>query len=299
MVSRVLISHFAKSGIILPMKIAVLADIHGNRQAMTTVMDHIDKWQPDHVIVNGDTVNRGPCPRLCWQTISTRMAEDGWQHTLGNHEVYQLNMLENSLESDIEKQVFKPLLKAHRKLDGLVPSFQELPGQISLYAPDGSEIRFTHASMQGNRDSIFVDSSLPTLRAQIAPPPAIFITSHTHMAFQKQVDDTLLVNCGSVGTPADKDVRASYAQVEWQNGRWQANIIRLDYDREATIRDFNETGFLADDDPFAQLVFKEWLEADFYVFRWMDLYFDDVMVGKIELETAVTEYLTKRQGETT
>jgi predicted phosphodiesterase len=280
------------------MKIAVLADIHGNRQAMATVLAHIDAWQPDHIVVNGDTVNRGPCSLACWQTISTRMAQDGWQHTRGNHEDYHLNMLNKGFGSDIERQVFMPLAKAHRQLDGVVPSFKELPSQVSLFAPDGSELRVTHASMAGNRDSIFVDSSLTTLQEQIAPPPAIFVTAHTHIAFQKQVGETLLVNCGSVGTPADKDVRASYAQITWENGRWHAHIIRLDYDREATMRDYQESGFLSEDNFFARLVYKEWLEADFYVYHWMELYFDDVMAGKIELETAVTEYLTQRAGET-
>jgi predicted phosphodiesterase len=279
------------------MKIAVLADIHGNRQAMATVLAHIDTWQPDHVVVNGDTVNRGPCSLACWQTITKRMADDGWQHTRGNHEDYQLNILDKGFSSKIEQQVFMPLAKAQRQLDGVVPSFKELPPQVSLFAPDGSELRVTHASMAGNRDSIFVDSPLAILQEQIAPPSAIFVTAHTHMAFQKRVGETLLVNCGSVGTPADKDVRASYAQVTWENGRWHAQIVRLDYDREATMRDFHESGFLSDDDFFARLVYKEWLEADFYVYRWMELYFDDVMAGKIDLETAVTEYLTQRAIE--
>jgi len=280
------------------MKIAVLADIHGNRQAMDTVIDHIDQWQPDHVIVNGDTVNRGPCSFFCWQTVTQHIADDGWLHTLGNHEVYQLNTHKNGFKSDLERQVFLPLIKINKQLGDRVPLFNDLPSQVSLFAPDGSELRATHASMRDNRDSIFSDSSLSALREQIAPPPAVFVTAHTHMAFQTQVDETLLVNCGSVGTPADKDIRASYAQIAWENGRWQAQIIRLDYDRDATIQDYKEAGLLSDDDYFIQLIFQEWLEADFFVFRWMDLYYDDVMAGKIPLETAVTQYLQQRAGET-
>ena len=273
------------------MKIAVLADIHGNRQAMETVIAHIDKWQPDHVIINGDTVNRGPCSRLCWEAITSRVANDGWQHTFGNHEGYHLELQENGFKSDLERKIFMPLAKAHQQLNGHVSAFHDLPPQISLYAPDGSELRVTHASMKGQRDSIFEDSLLPTLREQITPAPAVFVTSHTHKAFQRQVDDTLLVNTGSVGTPADEDVRASYAQVVWQNGRWQADIIRLEYDRESTIRDYQESGFLADDDYFAQLIFREWLDAHFHMYRWFKLHYEDVLAGKISLETAVTKFL--------
>lgn len=273
------------------MKIAILADIHGNRQAMETVIAHIDKWHPDHVIVNGDTVNRGPCSRVCWEAVTNRVVNDSWQHTFGNHEGYHLEIQKNGFKSEIERQIFMPLAKAQQQLDGHVSTFYDLPRQVSLYAPDGSELRITHASMKGQRDSIFADSSLPTLREQIAPPPAVFVTSHTHAAFQRQVDDTLLVNSGSVGTPADGDVRASYAQVVWKNGRWQAKIIRLDYDRESTIRDYKESNFLSDDDFFIQLIFREWLDARFHVYRWMDLCYEDVVAGNVSLETAVTQFL--------
>jgi len=42
------------------MKLAVLADIHGNYRALETVIDHIQTWHPDQVLVAGDIVNRGP-----------------------------------------------------------------------------------------------------------------------------------------------------------------------------------------------------------------------------------------------
>ena len=276
------------------MKIAILADIHGNRQAMETVIAHIDTWQPDQVVVNGDTVNRGPCSLACWQTIAARMADDGWLHTMGNHEGYHLGFLQKGFNSDLERRIFMPLAKAHQELNGTVNAFKALPPQVSLYAPDGSELRVTHASMLGQRDSIFADNPLTQLREQISPPPAVFVTAHTHKAFQQQVDETLLVNSGSVGTPADQDARASYAQIGWENGRWQAQIIRLTYNREATIQDYKASGFLSDDDFFAQLIFKEWLETDYYAGPWMDIYYDDVKAGKIGLETAVIQYLQQR-----
>lgn len=42
------------------MKIATLADIHGNYQALITVIDHVERWKPDLVFVLGDIINRGP-----------------------------------------------------------------------------------------------------------------------------------------------------------------------------------------------------------------------------------------------
>ena len=47
------------------MKIAVLSDIHGNFVALQAVFEHIEAWRPDHTIVAGDIVNRGPRSKDC------------------------------------------------------------------------------------------------------------------------------------------------------------------------------------------------------------------------------------------
>ena len=42
------------------MKLAIIADIHGNLQALEAVLTDIKNQNVDTVIVNGDMVNRGP-----------------------------------------------------------------------------------------------------------------------------------------------------------------------------------------------------------------------------------------------
>ena len=42
------------------MKLAILADIHGNLPAFRVVTDHIERWKPDAVLLAGDVVNRPP-----------------------------------------------------------------------------------------------------------------------------------------------------------------------------------------------------------------------------------------------
>ena len=73
-------------------KLAVLSDIHGNFAALQAVADHIDRWQPDAVVVAGDIVNRGPRSRDCLRFVLARAAEAGWQIIRGNHEEYVLRV---------------------------------------------------------------------------------------------------------------------------------------------------------------------------------------------------------------
>ena len=128
--------------------------------------------------------------------------------------------------------------------------------QISLRAPDGGEARVVHASMRHNRDNILPDTPDEILREQIAPAPPLICVGHTHRPLIRMIDATLVVNAGSAGLPFDGDVRASYAQLTWQAG-WQATIARVNYDRDQTKRDYEETGFMRDSGPIAALIYDE------------------------------------------
>ena len=75
------------------MKIAALADIHGNYQALITVIHHVEAWNPDLVIVLGDIINRGPRSLDCLYLIQEKEKSNSWQVIKGNHEGYVLNFV--------------------------------------------------------------------------------------------------------------------------------------------------------------------------------------------------------------
>lgn len=272
------------------MKVAILSDIHGNLAALQRVADHVAGWQPDVVVVNGDTVNRGPHSRAAWQFVRSQA---GWQLLKGNHEEYVIGhgsegeAGRNGRSFQINYMSYWTFLQ-HR---GQVAELARLPDSLSLFAPDASELRLRHASMKHNRDGIWADSSDETVRGQIGQPPAVFATAHTHQPFVRQVGQTTVVNSGSTGTPADGDVRASYAQLVWRQNQWTAEIVRLPYDRAATQRAYVASGFLAEAGPIGWLIFYEWQHASGFVYPWMRRYYDGVMAGEIGLETAVRRHL--------
>ena len=70
------------------MKIAVLTDIHANYRALETVIDHVERWNPDLVFVAGDIVNRGPRSECCKHKVEEKRINDGWKVIRGNHEDY-------------------------------------------------------------------------------------------------------------------------------------------------------------------------------------------------------------------
>ena len=48
------------------MRIAVIADIHGNLPALEAVLEALDTLQPDQIVVSGDVVDGGPDSAACW-----------------------------------------------------------------------------------------------------------------------------------------------------------------------------------------------------------------------------------------
>lgn len=199
------------------MKLAVISDIHGNLPALQTVTAHLDRWQPDQVIVNGDVVNRGPLSDACWQFVEERRQADGWLVLRGNHEEFVTAWQTRPTPAgDPEPGLYLDSYWVYQQLNGSIPQLTGLPNCHTIPSPDSQELRLTHASMRHNRDGILQQAPAAELRAQIAPAPSVFVTAHTHRPFIRTIDQTQVINVGSVGAPFDGDLRASYAQLTWQ-----------------------------------------------------------------------------------
>lgn len=275
------------------MKIAVLSDIHGNVPALRAVVDDIDAWQPDQVIVNGDIVNRGPCSQTCLEFVLNRQKEDGWHILSGNHEKYLLSCASPEFSSDDPAfEVNRFAYWTNQQLNGAMSQLASLPEQFVWWASDGSEFRVIHASMRSNRDGLYIEQSDAALVRRIAPAPAVFVTGHTHQAFVREVDHSLVVNAGSAGAPFDLDWRPSYGRFTWhKHSGWKAEIRRIVYDRCLIEEDYVRSGFLAEAGPLAQLMLVELRRARGLIFRWAEQYEKAVLEGEISIEESVKNIL--------
>lgn len=274
------------------MKIAVFADVHSNLDALETVLDHIDRWRPDRVLVAGDIINRGPNPRACTARVLDRAKAEGWAVIRGNHERYVLmNSTGNLPVQGPEYGIIRHAKWTYDQLNGLIEPIAALPVQWDMMDDAGHEIRMVHASMLGDRKGIFPDDPTASLREKIAPAPKVLLVGHTHRPLIRTVDDSLVVNVGAVGAPFDGDPRAAYGQLTLVDGAWQAEVVRLDYDREHAIADFHESGYLEESGDFARLILAEFREARSLIPGWYRAFEDPVMRGEMTLKASVDRYL--------
>jgi putative phosphoesterase len=279
------------------MKIAVLSDIHGNVPALHAVTEHLDSWQPDQVIVNGDTVNRGPCSHKALRFVLDKQESDGWQVLRGNHEDYLLRCARpDAPQSGPLFEVNRFAHFAFHQLNGEIETLKDMPRRFRWIAPDGSEFRVVHASMHNNRDGIYDELPEDELRQKIAPAPSVYVTGHTHQPLIRQIDQTLVVNTGSVGAPFDLDWRPSYGRFTWQPDHgWQADVFRVDYDRQLVERDFVSSGFLKDGGPLAQIMLVELRRSRGLIYHWASQYEQMVINEEISIEESVKRVLQENE----
>jgi len=278
------------------MKIAVLTDIHANLPALQRVTEDFERWGPDEVIMGGDLVTRGPYPRECLDFVREKQRQNGWRMVRGNHEDYVINQARpGAPRSGPAFEAHRATIWALQQIDNDVSDLEAMPFQQSWLDPAGKEARCVHASMLGNRDGIYPETTDDELGAKIGlgkgDPPAVLCVGHTHRPLIRRYLDTLVVNAGSVGLPFDGNRRASYARLTWKPNHWQAEIVRLDYDWSQTERAFVENGYLAGGGPLVELVLLEFYHARSQLFTWARRYQHRVQAGEITMEASVHAHL--------
>lgn len=270
------------------MKVAVISDIHGNLPALRATVAHVDAWSPDLVVVNGDIINRGPNSGECLEWMLERRERLGWHLLRGNHEEFVLDC--GGPDQPLSGPAYEIREFAHfalAQVSGMISDLLTLPDVYERPAPNGALLRIAHASMRSNRDGVYPMTTDEELRKQIAPAPAVFVTGHTHRPLIRRIDQTVVVNTGSVGSSFDDNRRAGYGRFTWTGEEWRAEIVRLDYDFDQIEIDYARSGFLERGGPLAQLMLVELRKARGLIHRWASRYEEAVLSGNMTLEASV------------
>lgn len=278
------------------MKIAVISDVHGNIPALQAVLEDIERWRPDWMIVNGDLINRGPSSLQVLQMLLEQHPETAFLK--GNHEDFVLacGTSEEPKSGPVyEMRRFSHWTYAQLGQDGL-DRIAGWDDSLDLDGPEGGTMHITHGTRLGNRDGITPRTMDHELPEKIGSGTGLFVTSHTHWPFIRRFNGTTLVNSGSVGTSFDRDYRASYARLSHSHTGWQAEIIRLDYDRRAAELEYERSGFLEAGGPLTRVMLMELRHARGLIGPWIREYEAAVLRGDIALDRSVDLHLDKMLG---
>ncbi|GAB4579445.1 MAG: metallophosphoesterase family protein [Anaerolineales bacterium] len=284
-----------KSGTIPFMKLAVLADIHANLPALEAVTADLEAWEPDQVVVAGDVVNRGPRSPECLAFVLNKIQTAGWQVLKGNHEDYVIEQSRpDSPRNGPLAHIYRHTQWTFEHLSNQSRLLETWPDDLTLFG-EANSVRVAHASSLGKTFGLFpmMDDAELTRRVGL-PIPTLFCGGHTHYPFLTRIGETLIANVGAAGLPFDGDRRGCYARFTFRHGVWQGEIVRVAYDWNRTLLDFQESGFLDQAGPMAWLVLIEFLYAKSQLYAWMRDYFDLVVAGQTTVEITVREQLEKQ-----
>jgi putative phosphoesterase len=215
-------------------KLAVLADIHGNGDALRAVLTDLDARDgADRLLVAGDIVLLGPDPG---EVVELLMERDA-MGVYGNTDKFLLDENWETFEpQDEEEQADRALClwaleRLSKQTEGWLRGlrfYQELK-------LDGQRLLLVHATPHHVADVITADTPDDEVREKIAGAQADFILlGHTHTPFDRTVDGIRLINPGSVGYPQKEKETARYALLTW-DGDWQVEFRLVHYDVERTI----------------------------------------------------------------
>jgi predicted phosphodiesterase len=251
------------------MRLAVLADIHGNLPALEAVLADVEQQCVEGLIVAGDFCDR-PQPLEAVRAVQAL----GACAIRGNRENYLLAY--HGLDAPDHWRTSRQWIGVrwlHERLDREALDFiGSLPEQC-VYAADGTApIRVVHASPGSMTQSIvpshdpdamalFRQAGLLELRhdsqatmdevfARFDEP--VLICGHAHIPWKQEHDGRLAVNPGSVGIPINGDRRAQYALLSWEGGHWKAKHRAIDYDLDLIRAAYQESGILAVEGAFAR-----------------------------------------------
>ena len=180
------------------MRVAVLYDIHGNLDALDAVLAEVRTAHADLIVVGGD-IYPGP---LASEALARLLAFDiPTRFLLGNGDRAVLDQREGR-PSDAMPERVRGIIAWHaaRMEEAERRAVASWPATLRLEMPGLGRLLFVHATPWSDTEIFTRSTPLPRLRRLFHDVDAdIVVCGHTHMQFDRFVDDTRIVNAGSVG----------------------------------------------------------------------------------------------------
>ena len=209
------------------MRVAVLADIHGNLAAAEAVMDDIQRQSPDYIVAAGDLAMRGSHPAETVDLLVDRCDA----LLLGNTDAYLANMYLAGAyrESDHWKT---ELLQWTR--DQLGPVRLQALGAMPFsarYSPRrGQDLFVCHANPRNLEESLEPTLDETTVRRLLQHVDATAMAfGHLHFPYRRRVGKLVIADVASAGIPRDGDLRPAWGLFTWTPRGWRVQIRRVRY----------------------------------------------------------------------
>ncbi len=229
------------------MRIALLADIHGNDVALDAVLADIEnQGGVDAYWILGDLVAIGHAPIKTLERLSklpnARFVRGNTDRYVCTGERPQPTLDEVKANTELlptmlEIEANFAWTQGAATVAGWLEWLADLPLELRETLPDGTRVLCVHAA-PGTDDGHGIRTmfSEAEVQALLDDCGADFIcVGHTHVPFDMRIHGKRVVNPGSVSNPPGSDVRASYAVISAHEQGYRVEQRRVDYDQERVM----------------------------------------------------------------
>ena len=204
------------------MRVAALADIHGNLPALEAVLRDVERERPDLMVFCGDVAS-GPMPA---ETIDLLQTIGGARFVRGNADRGLVDEFDGKPSESPGPFADWCAKQINRKQRDFLASFEST---VQIDSVDGvGRVLFCHAVPDNDIDVMTAETSEERMREILAGVDAdLVVCGHTHMQFDRVVDRVRVVNAGSIGMTYGEPGAC------WAMLGPGAQLRRTEYDREA------------------------------------------------------------------
>lgn len=234
------------------MRYAIISDIHGNREALDTVLGEIAKQSCDEIICLGDIVGYGAEPGYCVDKIR----EICKIVVAGNHDYAALGKINIDYFNPHARQA--TLWTRNQLSEDQKQYLADLPLSVVL-----DTCTVVHGSLDSPELFDYIQTSYDAYLTMEKLTNRICFIGHSHVPITFLMDEVItytldpkidlssyqkaIVNVGSVGQPRDNNPDACYAIYDEE--ALTVEVIRVSYDFERSAAKILEAGlpdFLAE-----------------------------------------------------
>jgi putative phosphoesterase len=220
------------------MRVAIVADIHGNRRAFEAVLNDLRLASPDLVVHGGDLAAGGTRPA----EIIDQVRQLGWSGVRGNTDEMLWDPQRLAGYAAAEPKLAPILSRVAETIEptraivgeGRLRWLETLP---AVYRHESFTL--VHASPQDLWRAPMPSASDEELQAtygSLAAPVVVY--GHIHCSYIRQLRGMTVANTGSVSQSYDGDCRASYLVIDGEN----LTIRRVEYDVQAEANELLRCG---------------------------------------------------------
>ena len=217
------------------MRIAIVADIHGNLTALEAVVKDIEQQAPDQIWCGGDLGWLGPSATECIAYVR----DAGWPTVKGNTDVW-ITGDPQTVEDEEARKRHQVVAAQH--------DISEDDARWLVSLPIGHSGPGSLLMVHGTPESPFTAPFPEEPPAAFTPyegKAGLVIFGHVHVPFVRQLSDgTVVANPGSVGLPAD-GTTASYMLVDQHGPGWTIRHRRVEFDVASVMEQARAMGGLA------------------------------------------------------